>query len=76
MEDRAAVLEIDRLPDEFIGLPAAFFALGARAGVAVACALAVSDTFDARGARTRIDDHALLGAAERMGACAVAALSG
>jgi uridine phosphorylase len=55
---------------------AALFAVGARAGVAVACALAVSDTFDAQGARTRIDDHALLGAAERMGAAAVAALSG
>jgi DeoD family purine-nucleoside phosphorylase len=55
---------------------AALFATGARAGIAVACVLAVSDTFDAHGARTRIEDHALAGAAERMGAAAVAALSG
>ena len=54
---------------------AALFALGARAEVAVACTLAVSDTFDARGVRTRIDDHALRRAAERMGAAAVSALS-
>ena len=54
---------------------ATLFALGARAEVAVACMLAVSDTFDARGARTRIDDHALLRTSERMGAAAVAALS-
>jgi len=54
---------------------AALFALGARAEVAVACMLAVSDTFDAQGVRTRIDDHALRRAAERMGAAAVAALS-
>jgi uridine phosphorylase len=54
---------------------AALFAVGARAGAAVGCALAVSDTFDARGARTHIDDHSLLAAAERMGAAAVAALS-
>jgi uridine phosphorylase len=55
---------------------ATLFALGARAGIAVACALVVSDTFDAHGARIRIDDHTLLGAAERMGAAAVAALTG
>jgi uridine phosphorylase len=54
---------------------AALFALGARAGIAVACALVVSDTFDSRGARTRIDEHALGAAAERMGAAAVAALA-
>jgi DeoD family purine-nucleoside phosphorylase len=54
---------------------AALFAIGARSGVAVACLLAVSDTFDARGERARIDDHALLGAAERMGAAAAVALS-
>jgi len=53
---------------------ATLFAVGANAGVAVACVLAVSDVFDASGARTRIDDRALLGAAERMGAAAVAAL--
>jgi DeoD family purine-nucleoside phosphorylase len=53
---------------------AALFAVGARAGVAVACALAVSDIFDAHGARTRIAERALLAAAERMGAAALAAL--
>jgi DeoD family purine-nucleoside phosphorylase len=53
---------------------ATLFALGARAGVPVACLLAVSDTFAADGTRTRIDDHALLSAAEAMGAVAVAAL--
>jgi DeoD family purine-nucleoside phosphorylase len=54
---------------------AALFAIGARAGAAVACVLAVSDTFDARGERTRIDDRSLLHASEQMGAAAVAALS-
>ncbi len=54
---------------------AALFALGARAGIAVGCVLVVSDTFDARGERERIDDDALLAAAERMGAAAIAALS-
>jgi uridine phosphorylase len=54
---------------------AALFSVGAASDVAVACVLAVSDTFDAAGARTRIDDRALLGAAERMGAAAAAALS-
>ncbi len=54
---------------------AALFALGARSEVPVACTLTVSDTFDARGARTRIDDRALLRAAEHMGAIAVAALA-
>jgi uridine phosphorylase len=54
---------------------AALFALGARAGVPVACVLAVSDSFDARGERTRIDEHSLLAAAQRMGAAAAAALS-
>lgn len=53
---------------------ATLFALGAAASVPVACVLAVSDTFDASGARTRIDEHALHAAAERMGAVAVAAL--
>jgi len=53
---------------------AALFALGAAASVPVACVLAVSDTFDASGARTRIDEHALHAAAERMGAVALAAL--
>ncbi|HSZ14615.1 MAG TPA: hypothetical protein VK790_11345 [Solirubrobacteraceae bacterium] len=54
---------------------AALFAGGAAAGVPVACVLAVSDTFDARAARTRIDDAVLLDAAERMGRVAIAALS-
>jgi uridine phosphorylase len=53
---------------------ATLFALGAAASVPVACVLAVSDTFDASGARTRIDEHALRAAAERMGAVALAAL--
>ncbi len=55
---------------------AALFAVGAGAGVPVACVLAVSDTFDGVDARRRIDDHALLAAAERMGAAAIAALEG
>ncbi|HEV3045767.1 MAG TPA: hypothetical protein VGY13_00260 [Solirubrobacteraceae bacterium] len=54
---------------------ATLFAVGARNRLRVACLLAVTDVFDARGARTRIDDHALLGAAERMGRAAIAALS-
>jgi nucleoside phosphorylase len=53
----------------------ALFAVGARAGIEVACLLAVSDTFDAHGARTRIDDHALLAAAEAMGRAATSALT-
>ncbi len=54
---------------------AALFAIGARAGVPVGCVLAVSDTFDGDGNRERIADDALLAAAERMGAAAIAALS-
>jgi uridine phosphorylase len=54
---------------------AALFALGANAGVQVACLLAVSDTFDAAGARTRIDDDALLSVVETMGSAAAAALA-
>ena len=58
---------------------ATLFAVGSRAGVPVACVLAVSDTFARDGprppTRTHIDDHTLLTAAERMGAAAVAALS-
>ena len=53
---------------------AALFAVGAGACVPVACLLAVSDTFDAFGVRTRIDDDSLLAAGEAMGAVAVAAL--
>jgi uridine phosphorylase len=54
---------------------AALFALGAGAGVPVACVLAVSDTFDSSGARERIDDGTLLAAAEAMGSAAIAALA-
>jgi uridine phosphorylase len=54
---------------------ATLFAVGARAHVPVACVLAVSDTFDSSGARTRIDEHDLLAAATTMGAAALAALS-
>ena len=54
---------------------ATLFAVGAAASVPVACALVVSDTFDALNARTHIDDDPLLRAAEAMGALAVAALS-
>jgi uridine phosphorylase len=54
---------------------AALFAVGARAGVPVGCVLAVSDTFDTHATRTRIDEAALLDAAETMGRAAIAALS-
>lgn len=53
---------------------ATLFAVGAATEIQVACVLAVSDTFDASGARTRIDDELLLSAGERMGAAAIAAL--
>lgn len=53
---------------------ATVFALAARLDVAAACVLAVSDTFSG-GVRARIEDDALLAAAERMGAVAIAALS-
>jgi len=55
---------------------AALFAVGAGAGIPVACVLTVSDTFSADGVRTRIDDDVMLEAAEAMGARAVAALAG
>ncbi|HEX4114867.1 MAG TPA: hypothetical protein VHY18_03235 [Solirubrobacteraceae bacterium] len=54
---------------------ATLFAVGANAGIQVACILAVSDTFDGPDARVRIDDDALTLAAEAMGSAAVAALS-
>jgi uridine phosphorylase len=54
---------------------ATLFTVGARVDVPVACILTVSDTFDALGARTHIDEHTLLVAAESMGAAAIAALS-
>jgi DeoD family purine-nucleoside phosphorylase len=53
---------------------AALFALGARAGVRVACALTVSDIFDADGRRTRISDGLLHAGAEAMGRAAIGAL--
>jgi DeoD family purine-nucleoside phosphorylase len=55
---------------------ATLFAVGANAGIQVACILAVSDTFDGPGARLRIDDDALTQAAEAMGSIAMAALAG
>jgi uridine phosphorylase len=55
---------------------AALFSVGAREGAAVGCLLAVSDTFDANGVRSRIDDDRLLSAAEAMGRAAIAALEG
>jgi uridine phosphorylase len=54
---------------------ATLFALGAIAHVPVACVLAVSDTFTADGARNRIDDDALMRAAETMGTAAISALT-
>jgi uridine phosphorylase len=59
---------------------ATLFAIGAKEGVPVACMLAVTDTFEKTEThpptRTRIEDHALLDAAEAMGRAAIAALSG
>jgi DeoD family purine-nucleoside phosphorylase len=54
---------------------ATLFAVGAGAGIEVACVLAVSDTFGPGGARRRIEDEELLPVAERIGAAAVAALA-
>ena len=54
---------------------ATLFTLGGRLGVATACLLAVSDTFEAR-ERRRISDEDLADAAARMGAAAAAALEG
>ena len=54
---------------------ATLFTLGGRLGVATACLLAVSDTFEA-GERRRISDEALAEAAARMGAAAGRALEG
>jgi len=52
---------------------AALYAVGAAAGIKVACILIVTDTFDEQG-RTRIEEHALVRAAEAMGSVAAAAL--
>jgi uridine phosphorylase len=54
---------------------ATLFALGAHSEVSVACVLAVTDTFEADGARRRIDDEELRSASETMGAAAMAALA-
>jgi DeoD family purine-nucleoside phosphorylase len=54
---------------------ASLFAVGMAEEIPVACLLAVSDTFDSSGERTRIDEQPLLIAAERMGAAALAALA-
>jgi uridine phosphorylase len=53
---------------------AALFTLGHRLGVATACVLVVSDTFE-DGERSRIEDDDLAKAAERMGALAAGALN-
>jgi len=55
---------------------AALFALGASSEIAVGCILVVSDVFESDGTRVRIDERPLLEAAQRMGAAAVAALTG
>jgi uridine phosphorylase len=54
---------------------ATLFALGASAGIPVACLLAVSDTFEPGGGRQRIGDEEMREAAGRMGAAAAAALA-
>jgi uridine phosphorylase len=55
---------------------AALFAVGARAGVPVACVLAVSDLIGEPGdGHQRIDDDALLASAEAMGRAAASALA-
>ena len=54
---------------------ATLFTLGGRLGVATACLLAVSDTFEAT-ERRRISDEDLANAAARMGSAAAAALEG
>jgi len=51
------------------------FAVGAAAGIQVACLLAVSDTFEGPDDRVHIDDDTLLRAAEAMGSAAAAALA-
>jgi DeoD family purine-nucleoside phosphorylase len=54
---------------------ATLFALGATAGVPVACILCVSDTFADDGARTRIGVEQLRESVERMGSLALAGLA-
>jgi nucleoside phosphorylase len=48
--------------------------VGELRGVRIGCLLAVSDVFDAAGARQRIDADALLKAAEALGQVGAAAL--
>ncbi|HEX4344399.1 MAG TPA: hypothetical protein VHZ31_02440, partial [Solirubrobacteraceae bacterium] len=48
--------------------------VGSRRGIRVACLLAVSDVFDADGARRRLDADGLVRAGERLGRVAAAAL--
>jgi uridine phosphorylase len=54
---------------------ATLFTVGANAGIAVGCLLVVTDTFDSAGGRSRIEEDALLPAAEAMGSAAAAALA-
>ena len=56
---------------------AALFAVGARAGVPVACVLTVSNVLgeDPEDQQEQIDDDALLAAAEAMGRLALSALA-
>jgi uridine phosphorylase len=54
---------------------AALFALGTAEGTPIGCLLAVTDVFDASGARTRIAPDQLAGAVERLGTVALAALA-
>jgi uridine phosphorylase len=82
-----AVVSVDLFYDEQPGRPhpadalaiemeaATLFALGAARAVAVGCALVVSDVFDGRGTRGRIEDEPLVAAGVRMGQVAIAALS-
>lgn len=70
---RAADLAEDALAVEMEA--ATLFALGRAKGVPVACVLAVTDTFDARGARTRIAHERMPEVAERLGTVALAALA-
>jgi uridine phosphorylase len=53
---------------------AALMRVGELRGVAVACLLAVTDTFDAAGERHRIDAEGLVAVSERLGHVAAAAL--
>lgn len=53
---------------------AALYAVGTGAGIQVACILIVTDTFDERGGRTRIEEQALARAAEAMGGVSLGAL--